>query len=218
MVLAVALGVALAIDAPLVAGYFEPIPPAWPTPGLVAPSIVLMFCLLTALRVAVSLPAELRAAWLFAAAAGRGWRWHRRAMRRMFWLFGVFPALAILVPTAWHLQGAVVSLRAATLLVALGALFVETLLSDADGMPCTQPFSPRTTLMRSRWPWYVMILLTAVLPALEAELLRRPVGWAVLACILLVGARLMRVRAERSLPPPGLTFEAFEEASRFDLH
>jgi hypothetical protein len=217
LVLAAALGLAIAIGLPFAASALGPHLPGRPVPSLYAPPILLMFFVLTGLRLAISLPAELRAAWLFAAAAGPSWPAHRHATRRLFWLFGVAPALLLFLPLVGFAAGIPTMARHAVVLVATATLFVEIVMTDADGMPFTRPFSPDTALMRSRGPWYFMSFLVILLPVVESSVIGRTVGSAILAGILALGGLLMRARAEGNLPPAGISLEAFEEAARFDL-
>jgi hypothetical protein len=217
LVLAAALGLAVAIGLPFVASGLGPHRPGRPVPAIYAPPILLMFFVLTGLRLAISLPAELRAAWIFAAAAGPSWPAHRQATRRLFWLFGVVPAILLFLPLVGFVAGIPTMLRHLVVLVAIAMLFVEIVMTDADGMPFTRPFSPDTALMRSRGPWYFMCGLVILLPVVESSVVSRTMGSAILSSILVFAALLIRVRAEGNLPPAGISLEAFEEAARFDL-
>jgi hypothetical protein len=110
---------------------------------------------LTALRVAASLPADLRASWIFDVVRPTA-EDVRGVTERIGLLAGVLPfALAGggIAGAYWGLSVGVVH----GLFIGLfGALVLEALLGVGGAIPGTQPWRPERAELRSRWPFYLI--------------------------------------------------------------
>jgi hypothetical protein len=143
-----------------------PRPPA----ALLALSMTLMVVWLAALRVAFSLPADLKAAWLFDLRRPDPPA-IRSVVERLLLAVGVLPAAlggAVLV-SHWNLPDA---LTHAELSVAFGWFVVEILMGPAGTVPGTQPWRPERAKLRARWPLY----LAAFIWIEQGFLLPNPIG------------------------------------------
>lgn len=220
LLIAGAVGTAVALCLPIVASYIGAGLPARPTGALLAVPVVLMSFVLTALRVTFSLPSELAAAWMFDATAGRDWAAHRRATRHLMWALGVAPPILLTLPVYWQTWGAGVALAHAGFCTAVGVLVTEALMAGLDGVPGTRAYVPGRAKLQSRWPWYLFGASTVMVsfPGNEAYFLQHPYGLLGYAALLLWTALITRLVIERRLPAPGLTAEDEAEITRFDLH
>ena len=203
LVLAVAIGIATALIAPILLENQSGIP-ALPTPGLLAVPSLLMAGLLVGLRIASSLPAELPAAWIFAAAPGDDWTRHRRVVRRLIATIGIgVPGLigGVICVVFW---GPAIALVHTLVFASASMLTMEVLFAGFDGTPCTTPYEPGRAQLQSRWPLYVLgvFLLAIQLPSFESWAFLRDeprLLWR-LAAVLAVAAFIVRRRADRDLP------------------
>jgi hypothetical protein len=198
LVIAIALGIGAAFVVPVVSVNLNSDLPL-PTPGMLSVSTLLMFCLLVALRVAVALPAELDAAWIFAMAGETGSLRHRIAARRLLWITGVVPPTLLAFTIFWIVWGPNVAWPHALLSLAVGAVLVELLLAGLKGVPCAEPYMPGGARLQSRWPWYLLLLvsLNIYVPQAEAMLLRGSSGTWILAGVLALDALIVRLWADR---------------------
>ena len=117
---------------------------------LVAP-LLLMCALGTGLRIAVALPSELRAAWIFPAMASPMLT-GRRAARRVLLAFSIGAPIALALP-AWLGQwGLRATLGHAVACGLGGAVLVDVLLWGFIGVPCAKPMAPARANLQFRWP------------------------------------------------------------------
>jgi hypothetical protein len=65
------------------------------------------------------------------------------------------------------------------------------------GVPCAEPYAPGGARLQSRWPWYLLLLvsLNIYIPQGEAMLLSHPYGVPIMAGVLVVDTLI--VRADR---------------------
>jgi hypothetical protein len=197
LVIAMALGIGTAFIVPVVSVNLGA-PASYPTPGLLSVSTLLMLFLLVALRVAVALPAELSGTWLFAISGDESSRWYRIAVRRFFWAAGVVPPTMTSLVAFWIVWGPAVAWQHALLSVGVGIVLVEILVAGLSGVPCGRAYAPGGARLRSRWPWYLLLLVTLniYIPQAEARLLRGPSGVPILAAVLVALALAVRLRAD----------------------
>lgn len=191
LVLAMAMGVALACIVPIV-GATLTIRSAHPTMGLLAVPIVLMVFVLIGLRIALALPADLAANWMFRTSAGAMRREHRRGTRRFLWFAGIGLPLLVSLPPLGALWGARVLVLHAIVCIAIGVLVVEIAIRRFDGVPCTIPFEPGRAKLQARWPLYLigLVNLTLTVPGIEAELLEEQMnlGPLIISALMLLAA------------------------------
>jgi hypothetical protein len=174
LVLAMALGVALAVLLPIVGANLGGRPPR-PTMGLMAAPMVLMVFVLLGLRVAFALPADLPANWLFRTSAGSMRREHRAGVRRVLWFAGIAVPLSLTLPAIGVLWGVPVLIVHAIVCASAGLLVVEIAIRRFEGVPCTIAFEPGRAKLQARWPLYFigLTILLITVPGLETELLRQ---------------------------------------------
>jgi hypothetical protein len=207
--LAVGIGVGAAI------AWAVPIVQRWPslvdspTPAipLLTLPVSLMVLWLVALRVAASLPADLKASWLFEIQRPRP-EDVRAVIERVFLIIGVAPFVLLAVPVVWTLWGADVALLHAVFTCAIGTLLVEMLLNRGGDVPGTQPWRPERARLRARWPIYLVgfLWLANGLPfslrpgwELETLLIAAPVARLVFLGLLAGIAFAIRWRAIQRL-------------------
>jgi hypothetical protein len=191
LVLAMAVGVALAFIMPIVGTNLEMAPPR-PTMGLLAMPIVLTVFVVIGLRIALALPADLAANWLFRTSAGSMRREHRIGTRRFLWFAGIGLPLLLSLPAIGALWGPRVLVLHAIVCTAAGVLVVEIAIRRFEGVPCTLPFEPGRAKLQARWPLYLIgvMTLTLTVPGIEAELLRMQsiLGPLIISAVMLIGA------------------------------
>ena len=173
LVIAMAVGAAFAFIVPIVGANLGVRPPR-PTMGLLAMPIVLMVFVLIGLRIALALPADLAANWLFRTSAGAMRREHRRGTRRFLWFAGIGVPLLVTLPVIGALWGPLVMILHAIVCASVGVLVVEIAIRRFEGVPCTIPFEPGKAKLQARWPMYFigLINVTVTVPGIEAQLLR----------------------------------------------
>jgi hypothetical protein len=160
--------------------------------SLLAMPVVLMVFVLMGLRIAVALPADLAANWLFRTSAGAMRREHRIGLRRFLWFAGIGLPLLISLPPIGALWGMRVLLLHGLICIAIGVLVVEIAIRRFEGVPCTIPFEPGRAKLQARWPLYLIGLMTVTLtvPGIEAELLRQRsiLGPLIICAVILIAA------------------------------
>ena len=179
-VLAIALGLAVAWGLPGLRSYS---PSAEPAASLLGLPLAAMMFLTVGLRIAASLPSDVRAAWLFEV-HDLSRRHARQALERTMFFLGVLPAVLLSAPIYWTLWGGAVAITHALVMIALGIALIELLIWHLDGMPCGQRWTPARMDFGRRWPLHFAIFLVVVagIPRLELVLFRRPVRGHLLRC------------------------------------
>jgi predicted permease len=199
-VLAIAVGAALAWSLP---GWLAVAhaPPLTPTLALLALPFSTMVLVLTGLRVAASLPSDLRAAWMFDVTPPSLAR-VRLAMTRTLFAIGVLPVLGVFAVLYWRLWGTEVAVVHTCVALAVGVLLIQALLWRFEGMPCSQPWSPERANLRQWWPAYVagFSFFTFVIPSLELVFLSRPVGRVMFIAWLAGMTALLRAISVKQRP------------------
>lgn len=194
-VLAVAAGATMAWGLPVLKTY---LPTAAPQPALLSLPLVAMMFLIGALRIASSLPADIRASWLFEVRGPSRPR-ARQALERVLFALGVLPPVVVFGLVHWRLWGAQVAFIHAVVAMALGSTLVQRLIWDCDGMPCAERWEPAHLDLGRRWPIYLAVFLVVALglPRVELLLFDRPVAAAVFIGLLLLVAAAMRYASAR---------------------
>ena len=194
-VLAISVGLAIAWGLPGLRAF---VPSARPAPELLALPMAIMMFLTAGLRVAASLPSDVRAAWLFEV--------HdlsrpdaRLALERTMMMLGVVPAVALSTPIYWYLWGGAIAISHALVMTSLGVALVELLIWHSDGMPCGQRWTPARMDFGRRWPLHLALFLIVVwvIPRLEAVLFNKPYAFALFVLFLIVIAACARYASAR---------------------
>jgi hypothetical protein len=203
-VIAVAIGIAATWGLP---SWFAllPSPPRAPRLDLLALPIAMMTFLLVGLRMAVSLPADPKAAWMFDV-AGPTRRQSRGAIERIMTVLGVLPIVMLFAVVYGYLWGRQIAIVHGVVAASVGALLIQGLLWRFEGMPCARRWNPESINWRSRWPAYVgaFMILTGGVAQLESLLFEEPGAAALFVGLLLVMAALIRYVAlhQQALPQP----------------
>lgn len=201
LAIAIAMGIALTICVPILLAALSPVAsrePAAMTVPLLALGPTLMFFAAAGLRIAIALPADLPARWVFASApipADAG----RTAARRLMWLAAVAPGTLVTAIVALMVWGPGWAIFAAASVAVTGAILTEIHLWGFTGVPCARPLAPGSAKMQSRWPVYMTgLYLTAVLlPSLLAAAHDgRPIAWGLAALVPLL--LVLRFGSERA--------------------
>ena len=197
---AIGIGIALAWTLPGLRSYE---PSAAPQPQILALPIAAMMFLLAGLRIASSLPADVRAGWVFEV-HDISRRRARQALERVMIVVGVLPPILLSAPFYWRLWGGAVMLTHAALMLALGVAIVELLIWHCNGMPCGGRFVPTRLDFGRRWPVHAVffLIVVSVIPRLEAWLFRSELGAIIFVSLLLVGAFAVRYASSRHVIVP----------------
>jgi hypothetical protein len=211
--MAISLGAAVALSLPTAVHWVAlwPHPPQRPEVDLLTLPMVMTFVVLVGMRVAASLPSDLKAAWLFDVLAPRPSD-VRAVMERAMFILVVLPAIVVFLPIHWRLWGARVGLTHVVLALGIGFFQIQLLLSRAGGMPCTQGWRPERAKLRTWWPWYFLGFLwfatgmrlesRSAGSALEMLLLQVPPVGSVFLIIFLIAGAVLRRRSMARLADP----------------
>ncbi|HWQ54199.1 MAG TPA: hypothetical protein VN442_10980 [Bryobacteraceae bacterium] len=151
----------------------------WQSPeGVLLPvPLVMSLFLLSGMRYAFTVPAELRANWLFQIAESGEPAEYMAGVRKAMALLAIVPLFAALLP----LHVAIWGWTAGGLHIAYGAtvawLLMEVLLAGFEKLPFTCSFVPGKANVRTLWPFYVIGYLgyVSLFSALELFLMRQPI-------------------------------------------
>jgi len=167
-------------------------------PLLIATVVLLSFAVV-GMRVAFTLPASLRANWVFRTVAARPARDYLEVNRRFLFLAAVLPAsavaAAILAPLwpAWPVLGHLL------LLLMLGSALTDLALFRFKKIPFTCSYLPGKAQMHLTAAALILILMgmTDVGVKIEMEALADPVEYAKAFAALAIAAVLLRLRTGR---------------------
>jgi putative ABC transport system permease protein len=146
-----------------------------PTASVIAISYSVLVFVLGGARIAMAVPADLNAAWVFehttapAPAA-------RHAAERLMLSLGVVTIALVSAVAAWALWGWSVGLTHFGMTLAVGGLLTQTLLWRFPGIPCALPWSAGAARIRTRWPLYLLgfAACTSGMAAIETAAATRP--------------------------------------------
>jgi hypothetical protein len=150
----------------------------WQNPkGPLLPALLIMTLFaLTGLRHAFSVPAELRANWLFQIAAESSPAAYLRGVRKALYLLLLAPMLALLTPLHVILWGWPAGALHVLYATVVAALLIDLLLALFNRLPFTCPVVPGRADLKSTWPLYILayLLYVTALAAVELWLLSQP--------------------------------------------
>jgi hypothetical protein len=188
LTIAIALGLALTVTAPIVLAWISG-PTLEPQRAMTVPLLAvgptLMFLVAAGVRVAISIPSELSARWIFAsvpspALAGR------IAARRTIWLAAVAPAAVISVVLAASLWRPLDAAIVGVIVAVTGYTLTDAHLWGFAGVPCARLLAPGSSQLQARWPWYLagFYVVAVLLPQTIAAAHRGPgVAWVLAALV-----------------------------------
>jgi hypothetical protein len=199
LVLALSLGAVAAFVIPACVGLVRSASlPALPPVAVLAAPLVAMAFSLIGIRIAASLPAEIKATWMASLAGPPDWQL-RMGLRRTMHVLGVLPWMVCFVPIAWWLWGASIALTSAAIGVGMSAVLTEVLLWGFTGMPCSQPWRPERVNLRKWWPLFLgaFLLISQGLPRITLLVCGSPVAGSIVVAVFLVSALVVRVTGRR---------------------
>jgi hypothetical protein len=150
--------------------------------------IVLSFFLLVGIRVVFTIPADLRANWVFRLTTRDDVRRHLKGVRRAVGAAVIVPFLAALWPIHAVLWGPDMAARHFVCGVLASLLLFEALLLNFEKLPFTCPHVSGKANVKIFWPGYLFgfIIYTSGLASLEAAAFHTPSGSVALAAGLLL--------------------------------
>jgi hypothetical protein len=188
--LAVAIGLAVAYCAPSILRWWPHLTtaPIRPPAELLAVPIEAIFLLAGGLLLATALPAEPDSRWVWRALEPDG-RGLRSAVRRVTFVVGVVPVLAIMTPVYWFGWGWRLALWHGAACAAIGALLIVVSTIRRRTEPCAWPLAAPgpAPVVIGAWLLAAYVAFTDWFPTREREMFDSPATlWSALAGLLLV--------------------------------
>jgi hypothetical protein len=173
-------------------------PPPSPTVPLLSLPLSTMLFLMSGVRLAIGVPGDLRASWLFEVNPPTA-RHARAAIERLMISLVVVPVVLVTAPVFVRLWGANVAALHGALSLSLGVLLTQILLRRLDGVPCARRWEPESVNLGKRWFTYLIgfIVFTNLVPRAEILLLEYPHALGSCAGLLLTLAAGVRYRSQR---------------------
>jgi hypothetical protein len=178
-------------------------------------SYAAMALILVGLRIAVSLPTDLRAAWIVPMIDAPGYILRTGLWRALF-ATGVLPVVAVFAAVHAWFWDARLALVHAGVMLAVGTLLVEAALWHFDDLPGRRPWRPDNANLRFWWPGYLFgfLMITISLPRFEWWARDSLVAQGIVACVCLAAAIAVRIAHRRPYPLPSFEIETFVEPPR----
>jgi hypothetical protein len=171
-------------------------------------SYVTLVLVLAGLRVAVAMPADLRAAWVNPVVGAPG-SVLRSGLWRALYTMGVVPVSIAFGALHLALFGVASAASHLAVMLALGAALVELALWHFDDMACQRPWRPEQANLRAWWPVYLIAFgnITGTLPRLEVSMGPSTTGPLVLVLVSAAAAVALRLAHRRPYPSPDVDTE-----------
>ena len=185
-------GIALALALPAVVhiGAKPGVPMlAWSSAGLLAVPLTLSFFVVSGLRAAFNLPAELRANWVFQVCETEERMVHISAVRKWIVVMGIVPLFAVLTPVELIFRGWAPGLVHLSFALVLSLVLLNLLLVWFRKIPFTCSYFPGKTSMAVMFFIYLagFSVYAWTMADLERRLIANPVGLAIFyLCGLLI--------------------------------
>jgi len=175
-------------------------------------SYATLVLVLLGLRIAISMPADLRASWIVPMTDTPG-RLLRSGLWRALFVLSVVPVTLSFAALHASLWGVRVSLLHAGVMAAVGCLLVEIALWHFDDLPCRRPWRPEHANLRVWWPAYLagFLIVTGTIPRLEQTAGGSLGGHLAMAAACVLVAVIVRIAHRRPYPPPDTEIELFVE-------
>jgi hypothetical protein len=174
-----------------------------PVPAVLSVQLVLSFFVVSGMRFAFTVPAELNANWLFQAAEPSETARCRAGVRRAMLALAIYPVLLGLLPAhvllwGWRVAGAHLAYG-----LVLSALLVELLLLNFDKIPFTCTYLPGKANVKGFWPVYLAAywMYAHYMAKVEYRLLDRPASFALVLSAIAALTVLLRWLRLRQLGP-----------------
>jgi hypothetical protein len=127
----------------------------------------------------------------------------RAAMERLMFLLGVASPMVVFLPLYGVIWGADFAAAHGLFMLLMGALLIQIALRRSGGMPCGQPWDPRSLDLGRWWGAYLIgfIVYTTKMPEIELALIDYPAGIAIFASMALAAIAALRISSLRRLVP-----------------
>lgn len=157
-----------------------------PGPELLPAPLILGFFVLCGMRHVFTVPAELRANWLFQVSDRGEARRCLAGVKKAMLLLGVFPLFALLLPLHMFFWGWQTALLHMLFGAVVSWLLVEVLLANFEKLPFTCSYLPGKANLKVSWPIYLFCFTTYVSGFLTLEhwMLQRPVRFLWLGALV----------------------------------
>lgn len=174
-----------------------------PVVPLLSMQLVLTFFVVSGMRFAFAVPAELQANWLFQAAEPSEVARCRTGVRMAMLAFAVFPVLLGLLPVHVSLWGWWIAGAHLVYGLVLSALLVEVVLLNFDKIPFTCTYLPGKANVKGLWPVYLAAywMYAHYMAKVEYRLLNYPRGFAELLLAVVFVTALLRWLRQRQVGP-----------------
>jgi hypothetical protein len=173
--------------------------PPLPRTGLLSLPLAAMVFLVTGLRVAVSLPADAKAGWVFEVSPPQPGR-ARATVERTMIAFCILPVALGCAPLYARLWGWNIALSHTAIAIAMGVCLVELALWRFHAVPCAKAWNPEGANLSRLWWAYLIgfVLFTVTLPSYELRAFGSTTGVGLLISVGLISAGVLRVVSLRS--------------------
>jgi hypothetical protein len=163
-----------------------------PTPALLSVPLILSFFVLSGMRFVFTLPAELKANWVFQLSEADGRKECLSGVRKAMFIFGVLPLFASLLPVYVALWGWPAACFHTFFDSVLSLLLIELLLLNFHKIPFTCSYLPGKANITTRWflYWLAFATYAYTMASVEIWALQRTV-W--MACFSVLGGVLLGV-------------------------
>lgn len=160
-----------------------------PSPSLLSVPLILSFFLLSGMRFVFTIPAELKANWVFQLSEADGRKECLAGVRKAMFVFGVLPLFAALLPAHVFLWGWPTACFHTFFDVVLSLLLIELLLLNFHKIPFTCSYLPGKANITTLWflYWLGFATYAYTMASLEAWALEQPLrmaGFYLLASVL----------------------------------
>jgi hypothetical protein len=180
-----------------------------PNEALLAVPLILSFFLLSGMRVVFTIPAELRAHWVFQLAEDESWLDCCAGVRKAMVLRAVL-VLLLLFPPYVFLWGWLIAFQHLIFCLMLSLILVELLLINFRKVPFTCSYQPGKAYITVLWLfyWFAFTTYAYTMATLERWLLQEPLPWIAFVALLLVAlVGLILCRETRPVEGRGLIYE-----------
>ena len=170
-----------------------------PIPELLPAPLILAFFILCGMRHVFTVPAELRANWVFRVSDRGEGRRCLAGVRKAMIVLGVVPLFTALLPLHVLLWGWQTALLHMLFGFVVSLLLVEVLLVSFDKFPFTCSYLPGKANLKVSWPLYLFTFTSyvSVFLTLEYWMLQRPVRFIWLAALVLLVQAALAVYRRR---------------------
>jgi hypothetical protein len=222
LLMAIYIGVALA----LVASAIVPVAIRDGLAGFAVPGVELLsapfvigFFSLVGMRVAVAIPIEPKANWLFRLCEPSDRAAAMVGVRNAMLLVGVVPTSLIALVTALALWGVWPALVHAGICALMGWLLVEILMIGLSKLPFTCTYFPGSSRVGTLWPLYLtgFVTYSYTVAAWEDRFFKQPVDLVVFTVVIGSAIAVLSLRRRRHLAElSGLLYDEEDPAAIFE--